>query len=680
MLRRHPTPSIPKHLYGDVFDVHKITSAVPDTSTNVVATESKRKEKGKRTSRPSALRDEDGVLRRIHNSFFSSGGGRVWCDPKLVPAYSPGPGSYDVVSRGDSAHSTGHDFGIRAERWRRRREVADPSPTSAAIGKEESKQVDVSSMPTSRRLSMGYAPPRQTKRERTTGSLKRLADAIFGTTCAIRHVVRTLHSIPIYNESTAFDAIDQDCDGVLNRKEFVASMRRLGVAFGKAAHVLFDRIDLNGDDRIDRKEFTQALSFASTCKRRARSNTTRASTFQIRPEPLTVPHVIESSCGETYVSSRAASSSPRRRRRKVVAPTRRNNRERLDISDYALDMRSKSVYQRSFTCSSRTEPIEWKHTSFLTQNWRNAGRGVPSRDEINTISSNGPKDVHKCHTSIERRALTTTFGTSGRFDGFDANSFRLDDRMSPGPVHLSASLRSGPGVSFDARSKEPLHARPQSVPPTFDSSRGFNSSMTRPRVRCQKERLSANKTGPASYLPVVRCSSPTFSFGKEKCVDNTQPNMTCRARTESDDASTQQNVANDLMRALSNRENLSFIEGRRVRSKVATLRDFRSTVCLCGLRFSREDIDALFDRLQSEARSSRRRLTWGHIVTVLKKSAHGRSRDYSRDFDRPLTSSSRAGVLRTVGFDSSRPALPTMLKTRDGILEKIGALSTLIAG
>ena len=92
-------PSLPKHLYRDVFDVKH--------SERGLHVKSNQKEENQ-TSR---IRDENQVLSRLHNSFFSST--RTGIDPKRVPTYSPGP-IYEPSVR--TVSSRRYDFGKKTDR------------------------------------------------------------------------------------------------------------------------------------------------------------------------------------------------------------------------------------------------------------------------------------------------------------------------------------------------------------------------------------------------------------------------------------------------------------------------------------------------------------------------------------------------------------------------------------
>jgi hypothetical protein len=95
-------PSLPKHLYRDVFDVKK---------QRRVITSNQKEEEEMQTSR---IRNEKKVLSRLHNSFFSST--RTGIDPKRVPTYSPGP-IYEPSVRTVSSRT--YDFGSRVQDLRR---------------------------------------------------------------------------------------------------------------------------------------------------------------------------------------------------------------------------------------------------------------------------------------------------------------------------------------------------------------------------------------------------------------------------------------------------------------------------------------------------------------------------------------------------------------------------------
>ena len=174
-------PSLPKHLYRDVFDVKHSERGLHVKSNQ-------KEDEENQTSR---IRDENQVLSRLHNSFFSST--RTGIDPKRVPTYSPGP-IYEPSVR--TVSSRRYDFGKKTDR------------TGKSIQSRNEKKIvkmlqseNVPNSP-SRRLSMGIPPPRQTPKIRPRASLKRLESILNGHANSIRaDSRRTLYSVVLRDTS-----------------------------------------------------------------------------------------------------------------------------------------------------------------------------------------------------------------------------------------------------------------------------------------------------------------------------------------------------------------------------------------------------------------------------------------------------------------------------------------------
>ena len=183
-------PSLPKHLYRDVFDVKK---------QRRVITSNQKEEEEMQTSR---IRNEKKVLSRLHNSFFSST--RTGIDPKRVPTYSPGP-IYEPSVRTVSSRT--YDFGKTTDRTGKSiRSNKKKIDFDMLLGTSSEK---VPKNPC-RRLSMGIPPPRQTPKTRPRASLKRLEGILNGHTNSIRadSQHRSRGAVAPFGRSNRFDEID----------------------------------------------------------------------------------------------------------------------------------------------------------------------------------------------------------------------------------------------------------------------------------------------------------------------------------------------------------------------------------------------------------------------------------------------------------------------------------------
>jgi len=403
---KQPRPTLPSHLYKDVFNIRESKQHSTIVKSNQLQEEN-----------PSTrIRNENQVLGRLGNNFFSSQ--RTGIDPKRVPTYSPGP-IYEPAYRTVTASRT-YDFGKSVDR----------NGTSARS--RRTKKSPLKQFPSSRcrRLSMGIPPPRQTPKTRPKSSLKRLESIVNGHSSSIRaDSRRTLYSIPIQNVETLFKLLDKDRDGVLSLPEFQLGMKRLGVAFGKDSIELFDLMDVNGDNVVDKIEFRNAIDSVSRRVRRGDAG------YQIISKPSRLPKETRERIPR-FVSRDTAT--------RVLRPDTRFSRV---IAEDVLDEELSSSTSSFFTSSKRSVPMDWQSKSFLVK-----GGTRPSRHELvlesrSSSSGGGHYDVVPPPQKQSMMMMNTSgvgpFGKSNRFDEFDEYSYHYDSRKSPGPVYSSyTSLNS----------------------------------------------------------------------------------------------------------------------------------------------------------------------------------------------------------------------------------------------